>query len=354
MNKNPPPLYDIHKTYAENLAQGPSFSGKMPHRDTAPEGQWIDFLGYRVLSPLGVPAGPLLDSRWTTLAAQLGYDLVTYKTIRSQQYASHPLPNVIHVKRLEEALAYQTAEPKMAQEVTITNSFGMPSMPESYLLEDIAKARRQLKKGQLLIVSVVGTPGFSTDVPRDFARTASLAKEAGAQAIEANFSCPNISSKEGSLYCDPESARLTASLIAEAIFPLPLMIKVGKFKNAEALRALLLALARANVRAICGINSVSMRVLNQDQGPALGESRVTSGVCGSAIRNDALEFVTDSARIIQKEKLDLELAGCGGIMLPDHIDQFLHAGAKIALTATGMMWDPYLANKWHSKNRGGS
>jgi hypothetical protein len=38
----------------------------------------------QVASRLGVPAGPLLDSNWTSFAARMGFDIVTYKTIRTQ------------------------------------------------------------------------------------------------------------------------------------------------------------------------------------------------------------------------------------------------------------------------------
>jgi hypothetical protein len=41
-------------------------------------------LAMQVASRLGVPAGPLLDSRWTTFAARMGFDILTYKTIRTQ------------------------------------------------------------------------------------------------------------------------------------------------------------------------------------------------------------------------------------------------------------------------------
>ena len=36
-------------------------------------------------------------------------------------------------------------------------------------------------------------------------------------------------------------------------------------------------------------------------------------------------------------------------MLPEHFDAFLEAGADIATTATGMMWDPYLALRYHER-----
>ena len=68
------PIYDIQKTYLENLKKGPCFVGEIPKR---PEVSMLyDFLGTPVASPLGVPAGPLLDSKWTTLAAQLGLILL--------------------------------------------------------------------------------------------------------------------------------------------------------------------------------------------------------------------------------------------------------------------------------------
>ena len=44
------------------------------------------------------------------------------------------------------------------------------------------------------------------------------------------------------------------------------------------------------------------------------------------------------------------MLGCGGIAKPEHFEEFLKAGAAIAMTATGMMWDPYLALRYHERN----
>ena len=52
-------------------------------------------------------------------------------------------------------------------------------------------------------------------------------------------------------------------------------------------------------------------------------------------------------RVIKEERLDLALVGCGGIMLPSQFDEFLSAGAQVAMSATGMMWDPFLALRYH-------
>jgi dihydroorotate dehydrogenase len=345
------PIYDIKKSYAENVAAGPQFSRPIPAETSRSKAALCHFMGYEVASPLGVPAGPLLTSDWTTLAARLGFDVITYKTIRSKAHPGHPLPNVIFVKTdpRHPNVAIASLPPEEISEITITNSFGMPSMPSDFLQSDIAKARDALPKGKILIVSVVGTPGNAPHVTDDFVRTAEMAKEAGAHIIEANFSCPNISSKEGALYCDPVNAFEIASKIAKAIHPLPLLIKMGACYDKNLLRDVLISLRRANVRGICGINTISMSVVNADKTFALGKGRETGGICGNEIRPAALQFIREAAEIIAEEKLDLELAGCGGIMLPHHFDEFLNAGAAVAMTATGMMWDPLLALKWKNK-----
>ena len=35
-------------------------------------------------------------------------------------------------------------------------------------------------------------------------------------------------------------------------------------------------------------------------------------------------------------------------MVEDQFDQFLKAGASVAMSATGMMWDPFLALRYHN------
>lgn len=140
-----PPIYDLHKTYLENLEQGPFFSAQIPPRP--PSGRGIDFLGHTVQSPLGVPAGPLLGSRWIALAARLGFDIVTYKTIRSALHQGHGLPNMIYVEPTGAHSARPLPNPPTRLEhLTVTNSFGMPSRSPDFLLADIDAAHRSLAK----------------------------------------------------------------------------------------------------------------------------------------------------------------------------------------------------------------
>jgi dihydroorotate dehydrogenase (NAD+) catalytic subunit len=347
------PIYDIESTWSENIQKGPTFQDTFIPRTFPDKKEWKEFLGYPIASPLGIPAGPLLSSAWIDIASRLGFDILTYKTIRSRAHESHPLPNVLFVDAhaSKDILIAKNTPPHCIEEISITNSFGMPSMPPDYLQSDIQKARSFIKEGQILIVSIVGTPEFSSDLLQDFVTVALIAKEAGAHAIEANFSCPNVSLKEGSLYTDIQYAPSIAKAIVDAISPLPLIIKVGKFPHFQHLKDILIAFAKAGVRAIAGLNSISKKVLNEQGQSALGAHRQTSGICGALIRPDALLFIQQTKHIIETEKISLEIVGCGGILLPHHFNEFFDAGAHIATTATGFMWDPNLANKWHTQYR---
>lgn len=351
-----PAIYDIHKTYAENAADGPFFSGTIPKRIFPEKERWIDFLGYPIASPVGIPAGPLLTSNWIKLAGKLGFDVVTYKTIRSHEYPALPLPNMIYIETggmLSEdnpkKMALCIDEPKpFIGDLAVTNSFGMPSKSTSFLMEDIPRANAALKEGQIMIVSVVGTSRPDQDFKDDFVSAARFAMEAGAKIIEANFSCPNVGKKEGSLYMSAETVFDIGYAIVKSIHPIPLIIKMGLFKSPQQMKDVMIAAARAGIRAVCGINTISMSVVDSKGKPALGPDRLTSGVCGGPIRSAALSFVREAKKINSYEKLDLTIMGVGGITLPEHFDLFFDAGAQIAMTATGMMWDPYLALRYHS------
>ena len=341
-----PPIYDIERSYSENASFGPFFSEEIPKREKPSKSRRIDFLDHPVMSPLGVPAGPLLNSKWISLAARLGFDVLTYKTIRSFAFAGHKLPNMIYVKRNSADVAIQINEPaNHIKDLTLTNSFGMPSKNPEFIMQDINEANRSLCKGQVMIVSVVGSHNRGADFIDDFVQTALMAKDAGAKIIEANYSCPNVSGER--IYMNLKAVAEISKKLVEAITPIPLIIKVGVYPAVQLMRDIFITAANSGVRAICGLNTVSVKVKNKQGNPALDDERLTSGICGGAIRSEALDFITHAKEIIETEKLNLTLMGCGGAMLPEHFDRFLKAGADIAMTATGMMWDPYLAMRYH-------
>lgn len=353
-----PPIYDIEKSYLENLEKGPFFGGQIPPRTLCPEEKWHDFLGFKVASALGVPAGPLLNAKWVHFAAQMGFDILTYKTIRSKPHPAHPLPNMIYVDtkgtlthaRAEEILQQAKQPPLDMASLAATNSFGIPSRDREFLIEDIARANNALAPGQVMIVSVVGTPRPNEDFVEDFVTASRIALEGGAQIIEADLSCPNVKTCEGSLFTNPDMVFAISHRIKEVIGAVPLIIKVGVISDPQVLKSVMLSAARAGVQAICGINTMSMQVVKENGKAALGEGRLKAGVCGGPIREVALDFVTKAQQVNTQERLELTMMGTGGVILPEHFNQFFRAGADVAMSAVGMMWDPYLAARYTKEN----
>lgn len=351
------PIYDINRTYLENSDEGPFFNFEIPERKS--NSKKFKFLDFTINSPIGVPAGPLLNSNWIKFAASMGFDVLCYKTIRSSENRGHPLPNMIYVdafsqlnpRSLPTHLYKRDSTPKEISDIAVTNSFGMPSRNPEYLSEDIPKAYSYLNENQVLIVSVVGSSknNLIDELIEDFVKVAIQAKEYGARIIEANFSCPNVAKNYGEIYKDPLLSFQIALKIIKAIDPIPLIIKMGVFENPIEMEKVIVELARAGVRAISGINTISMKVIDKNGLPALSETRLTSGICGAPIREAAFEFITLASTINNKHDLDLEILGTGGIMESDHFDEFLNKGAHIAMTATGMIWDPYIAMRYHEK-----
>lgn len=337
------PIYAIEATYQENFEMGPTpLKESKPPLPLLPKEEWGQFLGHPVQSTLGVPAGPLLSGEWVLYAARLGFDLLTYKTVRTQAHPSHPLPNVVVVEKQGDHFIQAGKEPQTPEELSITNSFGMPSQSPEFYLEDIAATQENLPEGKLMIVSVVGSGSEANAVIADYVLGAKKVAEAGAKVVEINLSCPNVS-KGGELYLDSEMCEKLCRKVKEALKEVPLIVKVGRFPSLEMQKEMLVTFARCGVEGVAGINTLSAKVLNDKGEPALGKDRLTSGICGEVIREEALQFVRQARGVIVQEALPLTLIGVGGIVRPEHFDAFYITGADSAMCATGMMWDPWIA-----------
>lgn len=353
----PDPVYAIDKSYDENYREGPVFHGRIPA--TIPQGSPVSFLGLSANSRLGIPAGPLLNSEWIGFYARMGFDLLVYKTVRTHAHPSYPAPNCLYVSvngdLTPEALGtpligIPRMEPTSMREITITNSFGMPSQDPSIWQKDVELARSMVGKGQVLIVSVVGTEREGESIAANFTRAAKMAVEAGAMAIEMNFSCPNVKGTEGQIFQDPSAAGEIAKKVRSGIgTKTPLVAKVGYIGSDQAAGALIKAIG-PYLDGIAAINTLSATIINPEGRPALqGTGREKSGVCGNGIRKAALEVVGRLAKETGKQKLPLSLIAVGGIMTVEDIDLALSSGADFAMSATGAMWDPFLA--YHMKQQ---
>lgn len=354
MKKNLYEVYKTEKSYDWNYDYGPTFEGEIPPRKETFKPEKI--FNFEIRSRLGIPAGPLLNAKWVDLYARMGFDIPVYKTVRTVERPSHPAPNCAYVKALNPLTLKDTGtdiftrqdRPESLEQLTITNSFGVPSKPPSLWMKDVEKAYQSLQKGQVMIVSINGTPGLSWSLEEDYARCASMAVEAGAQIIEANYSCPNVCSGEGSIYSDPEFSARISQKIRQAIGKTPFLIKMGALEK-KLLKEVIIK-NRPWVDGFSAINTIAMQVRHPDGTQALpGQGRLRSGLCGGAITQVARQCTEDMIDIRKQQGDDFVICSVGGIMTPKEARERLDRGADLVMTATAAMWDPYFASRFHSE-----
>jgi dihydroorotate dehydrogenase (NAD+) catalytic subunit len=335
------PRYDPRQSYDWNYEHAPV---ELPKVDVRPmPGSW-QFCGLPVASPLGIAAGPLLNGRWVLYYAAHGFDVLTYKTVRSGRRECYPLPNLHPVKtvgQINSATGNLPAAEHMSG--TWAVSFGMPSQPPDVWRPDVERTRRALPSEKLLSVSVVASPREDwtlEQLAEDYARCAKWAVESGADAVEMNFSCPNVATCDGQLYQQPREAEVVAARARAAIGRTPLVVKIGCVHSEAAAEDLLARLA-PHVDALSMTNSVATTVTDEN-GELLfaGERR---GICGDAIRDASIGQVALLNRLKQRRGLSTALIGVGGASTAEHVRAYLAAGADTVHLATAVMRQPDVA-----------
>jgi dihydroorotate dehydrogenase len=295
-------------------------------------------------SPLGIPAGPLLNGAWVLYYASLGFDVLTYKTVRSRARECYELPNLQPVA-CGDLIGGESNLPAVddmppGKPTSWAVSFGMPSSEPDTWRRDIEQTKNELPTGKLLSVSVVGTvePDWSFDqLAADYARCARWAVESGADCIETNLSCPNVSTCDGQIYQDPEQARTVVQHVRDAIGDRPLVIKIGHVPTDDEKAALVDAVAEY-VDAMAMTNSIATTVMGRD-GELLFDG-APRGICGAATLRASLEQTRGFARIVTERGVAIELVGVGGASTAEHVRNYLDAGASAVHIATAAMVDP--------------
>jgi dihydroorotate dehydrogenase (NAD+) catalytic subunit len=350
------PFYDPNKTYEENYVEGPfgAFAdGKVIGNNSK---QTFDFLGFKLNSPFGIPAGPLLNGKFVNAALDKGFDIVTYKTVRSGAYPSHPWPNVLAVNivgdlTLEKAKEKLVGTTNYQEPISITNSFGVPSKSAEFWQKDLADTVKYAKDGQVVVGSFQGTKKegqTAEEYINDYRQCAKLLKETGVKIIEVNLSCPNEGTNNLLCY-DTERSVKVAKVIKEVIGEIPLIIKVAYFSDDAAFKNFVKEIGGI-VQGISAINTISAEIIDEKGNQALpGEGRLRSGVCGHAIKWAGLDMVGKLKKLREELCYKYKIIGVGGVTTPEDFFEYLSAGADAVMSATGAMWNPYLAKEIKEK-----
>ena len=319
-------------------------------------------LGHEIGLPIGVPASVLTsNSRWIHYFARNGFNVLTYKTVRSRPTSPNQPPNWVFLPELTEPLELgQTEVPVTAsrmswvepgrKDVSTANSFGVPSTAPEYWQADVEEALHVLHQDQLLIVSVMGDDYDSTGrldvLADDYTVTALRAQRAGAAVIELNLSCPNSldpsrKTVKPALCLDPVATLRVVATVREALDPhVRLVIKLA-YMPAPALEELLQVLS-PYIDGVAGINTLPMAVRTED-GVATFPGRDTAGVSGIAIRNHARDFVSRLKDFRDANHLRYDIIGMGGVTDVQSFETLFAAGADVVQTASGALTNPFLA-----------
>ena len=339
------PRYNIQESYRWNYEHAPE-----PVEVEVPDisGEWF-YCGLPIGSPLGIPAGPLLNGKWVRYYASLGFDVLTYKTVRSQSRECYPLPNLqpVTCDQLTGAEKEIPATDQMQGSWAV--SFGMPSSDPEFWRQDIEETRNLLPKEKVLSVSVVGTEqenGTLDDRADDYALCAKWAVESGADAIETNFSCPNVCTSDGQLYQSAHEAAVVAERVRDAISEeVPYIVKIGHVAD-EIPAAFLLEALAPYISGLAMTNSVAAIV---KQTTTLDEELLfdgqARGICGDATRTASIQQTELFSRLIAHRGLTIAILGVGGVSQASHVHDYLNAGADHVQVASAAMVDPEIAIK---------
>ncbi len=186
-------FYNPDKTFDDNFDNGPYPPHTLPLVDSLDKSNCL-FLGYKINSRFGIPAGPLPTSRHIDLALKLGFDVVCYKTQRTVPFPANEFPNIVFldidgdltVEKTKQSIIGSRKINKSPERITITNSFGNPSRGPDFWVRDLKSAVSLQGTGQLVIASVVGTiqQNFTqNDYFNDFAKAAEMAATTGVSVI---------------------------------------------------------------------------------------------------------------------------------------------------------------------------
>ena len=346
------PFYDPTKSYEDNYDNGP-FGAFADGKKVISNGKpTFNFYGEKVFLPFGIPAGPIINSNFVKAAFEKGFDIVVYKTVRSDFYPCHPYPNVLSINvdgdlTLEKMHHALIADSNYHEPLSITNSFGVPSKTPDVWQEDVKKAMGYAEQGQALVLSFMGTVKENQtqeEFIADYALAAKLSLETGAKILETNLSCPNIGN-EGLVCYNLEVTERVCDAIRNVIGNTPLILKVGYYKDDKQLLKLA-TIANKYADGVSAINTLQAEITNVKGEQALpGRNRSRSGVCGATIKWAGLETVNKLKQIKSKNGFDFSIEGVGGVTKSEDYFEYINAGADSVMSATGAMWNPYLAQE---------
>lgn len=347
-------------------------AGPAPRPSGRPE--WR-LLGTNIAAPIGVAASPLTRSAGhVALLAGFGYNVLTFKTMRSLEWKAHREPNWVYLSEAD-ALPRDAdlgslvlhgddrTRPPSRFIFSTANSYGVPSPPPGIWQRELWRAKELVGEDRILIASVQGSPEVYQErraLIDDFVKVARLAAETEPSAIELNLSCPNTIDYGGRGVRPPlcsSNPALTREVVVEvrdAIPDTPIIVKLSHVPSLV-LGALIASIVTA-VDAIAGINTLPIAVMNR-RGEATfvgveddaDQAREIAGVSGVALRHFGREFVRVLADLRRLNGWHFDILAMGGVMAGDDVHSVMRTGADAVQVVTAAVEGPEVAVRLAAK-----
>lgn len=281
----------------------------------------ITFMGVKFKNPFCLSSSPVGNCyEMCAKAYEAGFGGVVFKTIGPKHYL------IDEVSPRFDALTKE-AEPFV----------GFKNMEQiaEHSLEENLEDLRKLKKNypdHVLIASIMGSN------EEDWEELARLVTEAGADMIELNFSCPQMTSH--AMGSDVGSSPELCKKYCEAVrrgTSLPFMAKMTPNITDMCIPAIASMEGGANgISAINTIKSIINVDLDKKVGlPIINGKSSISGYSGKAVKPIALRFIQQMKS--NPELKDTELSGIGGIETWEDAAEFILLGCKNLQMTTSIM-----------------
>ena len=313
-------------------------------------GAGVRIFDRRVESPIGIAAGPLPNSRWIEAYARLGYGLLTYKTVRTVARPALLQPNLLYCRPGDPAVTEPAPRPLDPAVVTWAVSLGLPSADPEEWRADVLRARSKIRPGQILIVSVVGTPvpgAAEEQLADDYALCARWAADGGADVIEVHLSCPNPAGEQPQmLFENLALSAYTVEQVRRAVGQRPVIAKLGATRSPRTLHELASRLA-PRLDGFILVNGLQRKVVKPDGTPAFpGENRAVSSIVGAGIYPQCRVQVEELLAWRKAGAWNRAILAVGGLTTVERARHALAAGADAAMVATAALADPLIAARF--------
>jgi len=213
------------------------------------------------------------------------------------------------------------ANPAVAQVgCGLLNAIGLPN-PGA---RDFAEEIKELKEEGVSVPVIASVFGFSAE---EFAKTARILAEAGADAVELNVSCPHVKKTGSEIGQSPTRVAEVVEQVKSAIDK-PVIVKLTP--NVSNIAEVAEAGAKAGANAICAINTVRAMAIDVETAQPILANKI-GGLSGPAVKPIAVRCVYEIYEAVR-----VPVIGCGGVTTWRDAVEFILAGASTVQIGTAV------------------